>query len=278
MEIDDGYLQKKHYGGVANEKGNRYEDHFVVAQIVSLIAQKTQDFQHVVFQKQLENAYVDDLLIAYSNFNVYHQLKNSKRLTWKTISSQRTIVSDFENQIRECGQRKENFKLKLIYSDAASKVNNTIPQSIANHTSTQYFPYEDDLNSLVITCNELKADLKKISVNGDNSELDELATIATVFLGVWKSFGISQKVRLADIMAQAERIRHFNLDIFATRKMSDECRMILNSIEGLEYSIKGNALYWSIGRISGTCPWNEDKDKLIIDKKPQTKRQIVELL
>ena len=27
-----------------------------------------------------------------------------------------------------------------------------------------------------------------------------------------------------------------------------------------------------------TCPWNEDKDKLIIDKKPQTKRQIVELL
>lgn len=129
-EADKAYLANKHKGGEANAKGGLYEDCYAVFQIVSCIAKYKVALEGVALQSQLEDTFVDDLLIAHPDKNVYHQLKNAKRLTWNTKSSDRTITSDFENQIKDCQDRNEAFALKLVYSAANSKVGGSIPDSI----------------------------------------------------------------------------------------------------------------------------------------------------
>ena len=90
------------------------------------------------------------LLIAHPDKNVYHQLKNAQELSWNKKSSDRTNTSDFENQIKDCTERNEQFALKLVYSAAKSKVGDDIPDSIKDYTTTEYFPYERDLNGLIL--------------------------------------------------------------------------------------------------------------------------------
>lgn len=153
-EADRVYLANKHKGGKANAKGGLYEDYYAVFQIVSCIARYKAALDGVALQTQLEDTFVDDLLIAHPDKNVYHQLKNTQNLTWNTGSSERTITSDFEHQIRDCRERNETFALKLVYSAVGSQVGNNIPESIRDYTSTEYFPYEEDLNRLILISDE----------------------------------------------------------------------------------------------------------------------------
>ena len=71
------YLANKHRGGENNLKGGTYEDFYAVYQIVSCLTRFKDRLDTVQFQAQLEDAFVDDLLIAYPEINVYHQLKNT---------------------------------------------------------------------------------------------------------------------------------------------------------------------------------------------------------
>lgn len=146
-EEDAKYLANKHRGGENNQKGGLYEDYYAVYQIVSCIASYKTSLDAVAFQTQLEDTYVDDLLIAHPSNNVYHQLKDTETLTWSSGSS-RTIQSDFEHQIADCKERDENFALKLVYSATGSKFYD-IPESIKDYTSVENFPHADDLNQLI---------------------------------------------------------------------------------------------------------------------------------
>lgn len=110
-ENETQYLAKKHIGGENNLKGGLYEDFYAVFQIVSCIANYKTSFDAVAFQTQLEDTYVDDLLIAHPSNNVYHQLKDTEASKWSSGSS-RTILSDFEHQIADCKERDEDFALK----------------------------------------------------------------------------------------------------------------------------------------------------------------------
>jgi hypothetical protein len=112
-EADRVYLANKHRGGEANARGGLYEDCYAVFQIVSCIARYKAALEGVALQTQLEDTFVDDLLIAHPDKNVYHQLKNTQNLSWNTRSSDRTITSDFENQINDCLERNEAFAVKF---------------------------------------------------------------------------------------------------------------------------------------------------------------------
>lgn len=277
-DADNTYLVNKHKGGEANAKGGLYEDCYVVFLIASCIAKYKTTLDEVSLQSQLEDTFVDDLLIALPNKNVYHQLKNTKNLTWNTKSSGRTMASDFECQIMDCEERNEIFKLKLIYSDAHSKVCNSIPDSIQKYTTAEYFPYEKDLNSLILISEEFIDALRRVSVNGSNATIDDLANIAQVFLGVWRGFGSNHRISLSEIVSYAEKTKHFNLNIFADMKISSACREILNCIEGLRYYVSGRMFYWQMGDFTGSCPWPEGKEQEIIDKRPTTRRELVAIL
>jgi hypothetical protein len=209
---------------------------------------------------------------------VYHQLKNTQSLTWNTKSSDRTITSDFENQINDCLGRNEAFALKLVYSAAKSKVGESIPESIQAYTATEYFPYEEDLNGLILISEEFIDALRQISVNGDSATIDDLANVAQVFLGVWRGCGSNHRVSLSEIVTRAEQMRHFNLNIFADGTISEACREVLDRIEGLHYYVRGKMFYWQVGDFNGSCPWPEGKEQEIIDKRPTTRRELVAIL
>ena len=277
-EADKAYLANKHKGGEANAKGGLYEDCYAVYQIVSCIAKYKAALEGVALQTQLEDTFVDDLLIAHPDKNIYHQLKNTQSLTWNTKSSERTINSDFENQIKDCQDRKEAFALKLVYSAAKSKVGESIPESIQKYTTAEYFPYEEDLNGLILISKDFIKALRQISVNGDSATIDDLANVAQVFLGVWRGYGSNRRVSLSEIVAHAEKTKHFNLNIFADGTISAACREVLDSIEGLRYYVSGKMFYWQMGDFTGSCPWPEGKEQEIIDKRPTTRRELVAIL
>lgn len=277
-EEDREYLAHKHKGGEANAKGGLYEDCYAVFQIVSCIAKYKASLDGIGLQTQLEDTFVDDLLIAHPDKNVYHQLKNTHELTWNTKSSDRTIISDFENQIKDCKERNEQFALKLVYSAVKSKVGDNIPESIKNFTTAEYFPFEKDLNGLVLISGAFQDVLRQISVNGEKATVDELVNVAMVFLGVWKGCGNENRVRLADIVTHTKGMKHFNLTIFPDGAISQACRKILDQIEGLRYSVSGRMFYWQLGDFTGSCPWPESKGQEIIDKKPTTRRELVAIL
>ncbi len=277
-EEDIKYLAYKHKGGEANAKGSFYEDYYAIFQIVSCIAKYKSELGSIAFQTQLEDTFVDDLLIAHPDKHVYHQIKNTKVLTWNTKPSSRTIASDFENQIRDCKERDESFTLKLVYSAAESNVKDTIPEAIKDYTTVEFFQYQEDLNSMVLSDLEFQNALRKVSAKGDFSTIDELAIIATVFYGAWKKNGSKKSVSLAEIVGQAEQQKYFNLSIYPDGIINEDCRKILDGIKGLVYSVRGRMFEWRISNFSGSCPWSEDIEKLIIENQPTTRRELVILL
>lgn len=275
-EEDAKYLANKHRGGENNQKGGLYEDYYAVYQIVSCIASYKTSLDAVAFQTQLEDTYVDDLLIAHPSNNVYHQLKDTETLTWSSGSS-RTIQSDFEHQIADCKERDENFALKLVYSATGSKFYD-IPESIKDYTSVENFPHADDLNQLIFISGAFKESLKLISAKGEASTDDELLTLAMVFLGAWRSLNSKERLQLSSIVDLAGKAHNFNLAIYPDLKMSDECKMILDAIPGLDYRLCGRELMWTLGFLNGSCQWTETLENTIINNKPVTKREIAELL
>ena len=277
-EEDKAYLANKHKGGSSNAKGSLYEDCYTVFQIVSCIAMYKAALDGIALQSQLEDTFVDDLLIAHPDKNIYHQLKNTQNLSWNTRLSDRTIKSDFESQIKDCRERNEAFALKLVYSADGSQVGDNIPDSIRDYTSAEYFPYEEDLNGLILISDEFVDVLRQISVNGENAAIDELTNVAQVFLGVWRGYGNNHRVSLSEIVTRAEQTKHFNLNIFSDGIVSKACREVLDNIEGLHYYVRGKMFYWQLGDFTGSCPWPEEKEQEIIDKKPTTRRELVAIL
>lgn len=275
-EEEARYLANKHRGGENNQKGGLYEDFYAVYQIVSCIADYKTSLDAVAFQTQLEDTYVDDLLIAHHSINVYHQLKDTETLKWSTGES-RTIQSDFEHQIADCKERDENFALKLVYSATGSNVSD-IPDSIEGYTSVENFPHADEINQLVLISSSFKEALRLISIKGDMSTDDELANIAVVFLGVWRGINTNKRIPLSDIVSRSGSIFNFNLAIYPDKVMKEECKSILDEIEGLEYKISGRELIWSLGFMNGTCQWTDSLENTIIRNTPTTKREIAELL
>jgi len=275
-EDDAKYLANKHRGGENNQKGSLYEDFYAVYQIVSCIASYKNSLDAVAFQTQLEDTYVDDLLIAHPSNNVYHQLKDTETLKWSDGSS-RTIQSDFEHQVADCKERDEKFALKLVYSASGSMVSD-VPDSIKGYTSVENFPHADEINQLVLISSSFKDALRYISSKGDTSTDDELANIAVVFLGVWRGTNTNNRIPLSDIVTRAGSIFNFNLAIYPDKVVKEDCRSILDEIEGLEYKISGRELVWSLGLLNGTCQWTDSLENTIISNKPTTKQEIAALL
>lgn len=275
-EEEAKYLSNKHRGGENNQKGGLYEDFYAVFQIVSCIASYKTSLDAVAFQTQLEDTYVDDLLIAHPSNCVYHQLKDTETLKWSSGSS-RTIQSDFEHQIMDCKERDEGFALKLVCSATDSMVTD-IPESIRDYTSVENFPHADGLNQLIFISGAFKRALKLISAKGGDSTDDELLALAMIFLGAWKSLNNKERLQFSNIVDFAGKAHNFNLAIYPDLKMSDECKMIFDAIPGLDYRLCGRELVWSLGFLNGACQWTEILENTIISNKPTTKREIAELL
>lgn len=272
------YLNNKHQGGDNNQKGALFEDFYAVYQIVSCIDSYKSSLDSVKFQTQLEDTFVDDMLIVLPEQNIYHQLKNTKVLSWGKVDKQGDIAYDFVHQVEDCEDRNEKFVLKLVYSLKDSKVGEQIPEEIKNQTLTEYFDYAPDLNRLVMISTPFKHVLKAITPNGKDVSTDDLVNIASVFLGVWKGGNSKNGILLNDIIHRAKNFRYVNLGIFPDEDISKECKQVLDAIEGFEYHVSGRMLYWNIGCMSGSCPWPDDMENEIIRQHPMDKWKLISML
>lgn len=272
------YLKNKHQGGENNQKGGLFEDFYAVYQIVSCIDRYKSSLDSVKFQTQLEDTFVDDMLIVLPEWNIYHQLKNTKVLSWGKVDKQGGIAYDFAHQIEDCEDRNEKFVLKLVYSLKDSKVGEQIPEEIKNYTSTECFDYAADVNSLVMISESFKHILKAITPNGKDIQTDDLVNIASVFLGVWKGCDSKNGILLSDIIHRAKNFKYVNLNVYSDEDISNECKQVLDAIQGLEYHVSGRMLYWNIGCMNGSCPWPYDMETEIIRQHPRDKWELISML
>ena len=72
------YLKNKHKGGNNNSKGNIYESFYTTYCIALFMNSHITQLDSVHFTSQLEECFVDDLLIEESNtaHRIYHQIKD----------------------------------------------------------------------------------------------------------------------------------------------------------------------------------------------------------
>ena len=272
------YLLAKHRGGENNLKGGLYEEYYAVFQIVSCLAKYKHELDAVSFQAQLEDTFVDDLLIAHPDVNIYHQLKNTQTVSWGSTKTKGDIAFDFAHQIEVCQERDEAFALKLIYSVKESKVTD-VPAQIKSHSQAEWFPYQKDINQLVIISNELKDALRRISSEGVNATDDVLANIAIVVLGAWKKTSATKtRVTLSSIVSVIEVQKQVNISLYPDGEISEACKRILDAIDGIEYHISGRMFYWSFGLLKGSCPWPDKMEAKIIEANPKTKLELIALL
>lgn len=272
------YLANKHKGGENNQKGGLYEDFYAVFQIVKHLAKYKHELDAVSFQAQLKDTFVDDLLIARPDINIYHQLKNTQQVVWGSVNKKGDIAFDFVHQIEECTESGKDFVLKLIYSAQESHVKDQVPELIAKYSKAEWFPYQEDLNQLVMISPDFKEALRAISSEGADTQDDKLADIAILFLGVWRGSNSNDHISLLDLVTKAEKEKHVNLAIYPNTIISKECKEILDAIEGIEYHISGRMFYWSFGFMKGECPWPDEMEKKIINTRPQTKLDLIALL
>ncbi len=271
------YLQNKHKGGLSNLKGGRYEDFYAVYKIALSLCEYGTDLNTVFFQSQLKNDYVDDFLIVYPNLNVYHQLKNTKSVSWGDSNKEGTISNDFVHQIEICEERKELFELKLVYSSASNKNVKEIPTEIVNRSDAELFLYYDDISKMILANNDFRNAMMGISAE-KNIPNDRLEHIATLILGIWKGFDQTDRVSLSDIVNQAKEQKYVNLSVYPDLEISEECKNVLDNISNIDYYVKGRLFYWSCGFLQGTRPWDNNIETSIIENKPTTKLELLSIL
>lgn len=271
------YLKNKHKGGLNNSKGNTYENYYATYQIANCMFRYLEKLENVHFSSQLENAFVDDLLISIpDSHKTYHQLKNVASLTWHTGTSH-TLSGDFKRQMEISSENKENFELKLIYSDQNSNITE-IPIGISQYTSVVHFPFYSTLNQLILSYPPFKDAIKQITAQPEATD-EVLSGIASAILGVWYSCA-QESISLQQIVDDIQKMGkgYVNMVTYPTRTISQECQDIFNKIEGFTYNINGTTLYWSCGYMTGSTPWTEELESIILNINPTDKWALIELL
>ena len=226
----------------------------------------------------MEDTFVDDMLIAYPEQNMYHQLKNTKSLSWGEVGKVGDIAFDFAWQINDCKDRDEKFALKLVYSQNNSEITTHIPTEIKEYTATEYFDYSADINNLVILSTPFKEALWAIAPNGEKTPTDVLANIAIAFLGIWRGCDTNEGISLAEIIRRVENVKYVNLNIYPDEEMSEKCKCILDAFKELEYHISGKMFYWRIGCMSGSCPWSDEIEVKVTSQHPTDQWELMSIL
>lgn len=120
--------------------------------------------------------------------------------------------------------------------------------------------------------------LRAITPNGEKTSTDDLANLASAFLGIWMACDSKNGISLKEIIHRVEKIKYVNLNIYPDERMSENCRQILDALEGFKYYIKGRMFYWSIGRMNGSCPWPGEMETEIICQHPTDKWELISML
>ena len=99
---DQAYLQRKHQGGVSDEKGNKYQLYYTTIQIITYLKQYADDLSSITLQAQVPDTFVDDLKITAFNHIVYHQLKATQNLSCRAINTGAKVIEQHIQGRKRC--------------------------------------------------------------------------------------------------------------------------------------------------------------------------------
>lgn len=270
------YLKHKHRGGENNKKGSQYENFYAVYCIAKLMGECQSQLDAVHLTSQVEDAFVDDLLIERpTSEKIYHQLRDVQSLTW----GNGRLKSDFRRQMEISQEMGECFYLKLVYSNGNCSLEE-IPEELSLCTEAVYFPACESLNQLLLSYAPFQEAISSIAVAEEKAENDKLFGIAGALLGAWESCG-QKAVSIAKI---SEIVQHLgkgyvNMKNYSGAEISEECKLILGRC-GLRFHINGIMLYWSNanGRLNGEIEWTPGLEQRLLQEAPTDLYGIVELL
>ena len=274
-ESERKYLKNKHRGGKNNAKGNRYENYYVVFQIALLLNSHYERLDDVYLTTQLSNAFVDDLLIGVENSNkTFHQIKDVKDLSW----NKENLKYDFKRQKEICLENKENFSLKLVFSNKAIHQKlGEIPNEFSDCTNVEFFPAYNELGQLYWHYPPFKDAIAEIVAEGRNND-GVLYGVAGSILGAWESVNAENPISLKQIRENICKINPYDpLKNYPTVELPDSCKKIFGDI-GVTFHTNGQILYWKYGYFEGRKEWSEEIEQNLLNNVPTKIEELISIL
>lgn len=250
------HLLNKRRGGNNNAKGELFEEVFIVAKIAHYAAAYLDDQIEISIQTQVEG-FVDDLEITKS-LNIVHayQLKNAKRVSWK--SGKRPIAADFEQQkiIYDAHEIKSSLFLVVTQQEQQRRLIETIPSHIESFSKVDYFPCSSSLNRILLEHKGTRNSVSRLCIYPDDSDKQE--AVLNELRGAWAQFrDANNTVNIEEILKYAYKcnpnyIRYKHKDT----NLKSKHREFLDSLGGFNYTIQNAKLAYQIIRGKGKF-WGE---------------------
>lgn len=161
------YAANKHRGGSNGNKGTRYEDFFMAAQLVAEAVKCFENLGHPhTHVRGQAPGFVDDLRVASDASTKYFQLKNQAAVSWTV--GKHPIADDFAYQVKlskYLGEPKPHTNLVVSSAELQASLAETMPAQIEVHTSVHHFPWTETANRLLLESPELREQVAQLSHN-----------------------------------------------------------------------------------------------------------------
>ena len=254
------YISNKARGGANGRKGSEYEQQFTTAKVVELINEQLRSFsgEWPILEEQAFG-FVDDLVVSTPAAAHYHQLKNTKSLSWQ--DGVHPLVTDFACQVALCLHIKAApVKTTLVVSSQAlcKTMHDTMPSEIAPHSTVEFFPYVGpSMNKLVLEHAPLRQALSQLTTTSLPKDDELEAAFGALMIGA-KS--VQGPVSVKTIVSTAQRLyapalRLFPWDV-AEFRLEDQFVKVLEKIHGLVYGVERGFFHWEAFGMSGVLQYN----------------------
>lgn len=275
------YLVNKHQGGINNQKGNAYEVIYETGEIMRLFAEG-HDTKTTFVASQMPDCFVDDFLIVLNKARTYHQIKDKKSLSWGKYEHGE-LLFDFSWQKKLSRSNKENFKLKIVYSDSSCTVHTkAVPDPIKDVTLRENVTAYPTLTAYLQDSRQLQDYICSVMYVPDgNYTLDRQSLCIELIRSQWLELGQpGYMVSLADIKTAYER-KHTGFpnfkgprDVTRTKEFTE----LLDSIDSFSYSVNGNILYWTFTKMNGSVAIDDQLQHNIVAANVKSAIDLIQLL
>lgn len=243
-------LRNQSRGGNNNSKGNRLEQRFATYKIAQIFGDNP---DHDVEISSQDTAFVDDLITIdrTTGYKKSYQLKDSKSVYW---NGKKGIKQYFKRQYRIDRDHHgiDDTKLELVIADKGTyeRRNKDIPHDIQAYTNCTHFPNPESVNELLLTCNDYRIAIGKLSPWPN--ETDKLEHVAQLLIGAWASH--NNVLRNSNQLIEKARESgnpSYILPGTSNAVIDEKTTNYLDQFEELRYEIKGDRLNYYFNGFSG---------------------------
>lgn len=266
-------IQARHSGGLAGQKGTRFEDYFAVFKLAEEFAlcygrasARYKNSRGATILAQVF-AIIDDVAVVLRNPQMveHYQLKNVQHISWG--SGEGSLSEAFVLQKKLCKKANVKSRLFLVVSNEAlrTRLQSSTSAKLSKVARITFFPYQS-IALLVQTHEPFRKALIKLSPFGQRVENDKLVSLAKFVCGHW--FAANNKMTIDNLAKAMEtEAGAFCRPKKGTRSMPSHIKGILSRIPGFRWKIEKGFFSWSWGSTdSGRYPhhcWTREFERLL---------------